>query len=178
MRKITRLLAIAVLALAAGSCGDVVRQGRSPVFLVMDTLQGIRGGPQAGAATSTLISDVITNSSTPPPCTADSPCPTIFGDTGTASFRLVPRTGRLTIQPTTNNQVTITRYHVAYRRNDGRNVQGVDVPYAFDGAVTVTVPATGTASIGFVLVRLTAKAESPLVQLVSISGPSSPPSPM
>jgi hypothetical protein len=163
MRKIARLAAIVAVAAAAGSCGDVVRQGRSPMFLVMDTLQGSRGGPQIGTPGSTLISDVITNVITPAPCSTDNPCPTIFGDSGLASFRLVPKD--VTIQPTTNNQVTITRYHVAYRRTDGHNVQGLDVPYAFDGAATVTVPSTGNASVGFVLVRNTAKAESPLVQL-------------
>ena len=52
-----------------------------------------------------------------------------------------------------NNEITITRYHVSYRRADGRNTQGVDVPYAFDGAATATVPATGNVSIGFELVR-------------------------
>jgi hypothetical protein len=67
--------------------------------------------------------------------------------------------------PTTNNAVTLNQYHVAYRRSDGHNVPGQDVPYAFDGAATVTVPPTGTASLGFVLVRNTAKSESPLVQL-------------
>ena len=111
---------------------------------------------------------MITLVPSPPPCTAASPCPTIFGDNGTASLQLVSKD--VTIQPTTNNQVTITSYHVAYRRTDGHNVQGLDVPYAFDGAATVTVPATGNASIGFVLVRITAKEESPLVQLVSNFG--------
>ena len=61
--------------------------------------------------------------------------------------------------------MTITRYHVSYRRADGRNVQGVDVPFAFDGATTVTVQGGGTASVGFELVRNIAKEESPLVQL-------------
>ena len=39
----------------------------------------------------------------------------------------------------TNNFITVTRYHVEFRRTDGRNTPGVDVPYAFDGAGTVTV---------------------------------------
>ena len=67
--------------------------------------------------------------------------------------------------PSTNNEVTVTRVHVAYRRTDGRNIQGVDVPYAFDTATTGTVPATGLATLGFILVRNTAKQESPLIQL-------------
>ena len=33
----------------------------------------------------------------------------------------------------------VDRYHVQYIRADGRNTPGVDVPYPFDGAITVTV---------------------------------------
>jgi hypothetical protein len=62
--------------------------------------------------------------------------------------------------PTPNNYITLTQYHVEYVRSDGRNVQGVDVPYAFDGAVTATV--NGTATVGFTLVRVQAKQEAPL----------------
>jgi hypothetical protein len=61
------------------------------------------------------------------------------------------------------NAITITRYHVDYIRADGRNTPGVDVPYGFDGAVTVTV--SGTTTFGFQLVRVVAKEETPLVQL-------------
>ena len=71
------------------------------------------------------------------------------------------------VSPTSNNQVTINRYHVEFRRADGRNVEGFDVPRSFDGAVTVAVPANGSASVAFELVRHLAKSESPLVQLVT-----------
>ena len=73
-------------------------------------------------------------------------------------------------QPTSNqfcsnNEVTITRYRVVYKRADGRNSPGIDVPYPFDGAVTGTVPAGGTLGLTFELVRHDAKREAPLVQL-------------
>ena len=71
------------------------------------------------------------------------------------------------VTPTTNNDITITGYHVKYIRADGHNTQGVDVPYEFDGAATGTVSVGGTLSLGFTLVRNVAKEESPLVQLVS-----------
>ena len=73
------------------------------------------------------------------------------------------RTSRAT-SPTTNSEVTINRYHVNYRRADGRNTPGVDVPYAFDGAVTGTTSG-GQLELGFELVRHVAKMESPLVEL-------------
>ena len=65
--------------------------------------------------------------------------------------------------PSDANAITITQYHVEYVRADGRNTQGVDVPYAFDSAVTVTV--TGSASVPFTLVRIQAKQEAPLQAL-------------
>jgi hypothetical protein len=68
--------------------------------------------------------------------------------------------------PTTLNEITITRYRVNFVRSDGRNTPGVDVPYGFDGAFTLTVPATGSAQAGFDLVRHQAKAEPPLRNLV------------
>jgi hypothetical protein len=70
--------------------------------------------------------------------------------------------------PSSNSEVTISRYHVAYRRADGRNTPGVDVPYAFDGAATATT-VNGVLSLSFELVRHVAKMESPLVELGSNS---------
>ena len=67
--------------------------------------------------------------------------------------------------PTDNNLVTITRYRVSYRRTDGRNVPGVDVPYALEGAATVTLDGTGPAVIALELVRVQAKQEPPLRNL-------------
>jgi len=142
----------------------VVREGRSPVYLVIDSLQAAQGNKPTTLG-GQLISDVITNVITPAPCSAAAPCPTVFNDQGSVVFRLTPKD--VGIAPTTNNQVTITRYRVTYKRADGRNTPGVDVPYGFDGAITGTVPATGTATFGFELVRHVAKEESPLVQLIA-----------
>jgi hypothetical protein len=168
MRNITAVLALSAIAAAGASCGDVVRNGRSPVYLVVDSLQGSRGGSTPGPfGTGLLDSDVITNITTPAPCTSTSPCPTVFGDTGQVSLRISPKdigAGGNPASPTPNNEVTITRYHVEYTRTDGRNVQGVDVPYAFDGGTTGTV-STSAATLGFELVRNIAKSQTPLIQL-------------
>jgi hypothetical protein len=71
--------------------------------------------------------------------------------------------------PTQNNIITVTRYHVDYRRADGRNTPGVDVPYGFDGATTGTI-SESDATLTFVLVRVQAKLESPLVNLAGLGG--------
>jgi hypothetical protein len=162
MRNATRLLGLAALVAAGVSCGDVVRQGSSPVFLAIDLLQGVSGAPPS-TASSTLSSDVITNRISPAPCTVDLPCPTIFGDGGTATLRAPLKD--IGLAPTSNNDVTINRVRVEYTRADGRNTQGVDVPFAFDTSVTGTIQAGGTLTLGFVLVREGAKEEAPLAQL-------------
>jgi hypothetical protein len=153
IRPVFRIAVLASLALSAVSCGDVARSGRSPVYLVIDSL-GARAGGTNGTLSSFLLSDV-------------SP---VINDNGEAAFHLELKdigSAAAPNAPSSNNQVTINRYHVSYRRADGRNTPGVDVPYAFDGAGTVTVPAGGSASLGFELVRHTAKMEAPLAQLVN-----------
>lgn len=165
MRHRTRWITLAALVLATTSCGDVVRQGRAPVFLVINSLTGAPGGGHgANTFTGTLFSDVQVLLTSPAPCTPASPCPTVFPDSGQVIISMAPKDS--TVAPTTNNQVTITRYHVQYTRADGRNTPGVDVPYPFDGAVTATVSGAGTATITFEMVRHVAKEESPLVQLI------------
>lgn len=169
LRNLSRFLAMVSLFGAATSCGDVVRNGRAPSYLVIDSLAGIRGAVAAGTPTSTLNSDVITNITSPPPCAQDAPCPTIFGDSGQAIMHIALKdlgTAAAPSAATEVNAITITRYHVDYIRADGRNTPGVDVPYGFDGATTVTVT-TGTTTFGFQLVRVVAKEETPLVQLRS-----------
>jgi hypothetical protein len=163
MRSISRLTVLAALVAASVSCGDVVRNGKGPVLLVINSLQAAQGS-KPGTFAVPLNSDVITNVIAPAPCTAATPCPTIFNDVGQALLSVVMKDS--TVAPTSNNQVTITRYHVEFVRSDGRNVEGVDVPFAFDGSATLTIAAGGTGTLVFELVRFTAKQESPLVELI------------
>ena len=169
MRKPIQLFGLAALIALTTSCGNVVRQGRSPAYLVIDTLQAAPGNKPSSLG-SGLASDVIVLVTTPAPCSSATPCPTIFGDVGQVELgSSLKDVGSTTnpVTPTTNNDITITGYHVKYIRADGHNTQGVDVPYEFDGAATGTVSVGGKLSLGFTLVRNVAKEESPLVQLVS-----------
>jgi hypothetical protein len=171
MRSVKTLLAVGALAVTTLSCGDVVRQGRSPMFLVIDSMQGRRGGGD-GEFGVPLLSDVLTLITSPDPCTPEVPCPTIFNDLGEVTLRIVPKDIGLSgssTEPSSNNAVTITRYRVVYRRADGRNDPGVDVPFAFDGAVTATIAPGAAVVVPIELVRHAAKTESPLVQLVNSS---------
>jgi hypothetical protein len=158
---------VAAAAVVAAGCGDVARQGRAPVQLVIASLEGASGASPDDFA-GNLLSDVVTlvnRQVNGQPQQVS----TIFNDVARVTMSLVlkdPGLGQTPAAPTALNQVTITRYRVVYRRTDGRNTPGVDVPFPFDSGMTVTVPADGSATAGFQLVRVTAKQEAPLASLV------------
>jgi hypothetical protein len=160
-------LAVSAAALLTASCGDVARTGRAPAMLVIELLEAASGAEDQDFTTN-LLSDVQTMVET----TVDGQTvrfPTIFNDPGRVTFRLTLKNPGLPtspLGPSTLNEITVNRYRVVFKRADGRNTPGVDVPHAFDGAFTVVVPANGTAVIGFDLVRHQAKSEPPLRNLI------------
>jgi hypothetical protein len=170
MRQLKILAATFGVAAASLSCGSVVRSGSSPVFLVINLMQGATGGTSVGTFGNPLISSVLTFRTAPAPCTPATPCPTYFNDLGQVVLALAPKditTAGTAAAPSTNNQVTITSYTVTYTRADGRNTPGVDVPWPIDGAVTGTVQIGTLLTLGFELVQIAAKQEPPLAALAS-----------
>lgn len=163
---LARLLIGGAGLIATTSCGgELLRTGRSPVFMVVTNLQGSAGG--TGDATAFLLSDVQT--------LVDETVggvlvkrPMTFNDNATATIGVEAKNQSVTT--TALNSVTVTRYRVTFRRSDGRNTPGVDIPYGFDGAVTVTIPAGGSGTVAFDLIRHQAKLEPPLRNLVGFGG--------
>ncbi|HEY3885161.1 MAG TPA: hypothetical protein VGL62_08135 [Vicinamibacterales bacterium] len=161
----TATAGIAVLLGAASAilfsgCAQA-RQGDSASYLIVTSLTGSNGcGASGGAGSgSVLDSDVQCGTTTPPVFPVQ--------DEGQATFQLAlkdPGSDTSPTTPTTANDITLTQYHVDYTRTDGQNVQGVNVPYSFDGALTATV--SGSTSVGFTLVRVQAKEEAPLAAMV------------
>lgn len=167
--KLVKFVALSAVVVLSASCGEVSRTGRSPVQIVVRALEAARGD-DPGALSGTLHSDVIVLRRSPEPCTPESPCPTIFNDVGSVEMSLVlkdPGSPGATASPSALNMVTINRYRVEYRRTDGRNTPGVDVPFPFDSGLTFTIPADGEVTAGFEIVRHSAKEEAPLRALVS-----------
>ncbi len=147
-----------------------MRTGRSPSFLVLDSLEGASGAdPQAFSAfllsdVQTLVERVVGGE--------EELVPTIFNDMGQATMRVELKDRGLsgtagTIAPI--NQITLNRYRIVYRRADGRNTQGVDVPFAVDGGVTATI-GESPVTVPFEMVRHQAKLESPLRALANGGG--------
>lgn len=162
--KLVKFVPLAMLVALAAGCGDVTNQGQAPVVVVVERLEAARGSAP-GNLSGTLNSDVVVLRTNPAPCTATTPCPTIFNDVAEVELRVRskdPGVPGLASNPSFLNAVTINRYRVEYVRPDGRNTPGVDIPYAFDSALTFTIPNDGTASAGFEIVRHVAKEEAPL----------------
>jgi len=160
----SRLAAAGALALArAGSisCGHTnSATGRSPSYLLLEALTAASGA-SPGSFGNVLQSDVVTNVKVTVGG-QEMLQPTIFEDLGRAALKMALKDVGATSSPT--NSITVTRYHVEFRRSDGRNTPGVDVPYAFDGAATGTFDGGG-GTLTFSLVRAQAKLESPLKAL-------------
>lgn len=158
-------------AMTATSCSDLASAGRSPAFIIVESVQGASGA-DPNTFTSILLSDVET--------LVDQTVggqtvrvATIYNDLGRATFSLAlkdPGTVASPNAPSTINQITLNRYRVSFRRADGRNTPGVDVPHGFDGAFTITIPASGTAQVGFDIVRHQMKEEPPLRNLARSGG--------
>jgi len=151
--KLFRLGLVAV-ALASASCGSVVRQGTGTSFLIVNELAFARGD-EPDTFVANAISDV------------NGPNEVQFNDLARATFSLGlkdPGAPGAPALPSQNQFITIDRYHVRFFRADGRDRQGVDVPYDFDGAFTVTV-GSGTVETPFTVVRHDAKREAPLATL-------------
>lgn len=163
-------LTVLALSMAAVACGEFLRQGQSPSQVVVESLQAA-AGVTPGEFRGTLNSDVQTVVARAVEGQQVA-TPTTIGDLGQIVMSLMlrdPGQPGVPSAPSAVNQVTFTRYRVVYRRADGRNAPGVDVPYPFDGAATFTVPATGSVTAGFEIVRRTAKVEAPLAALAGTS---------
>ena len=161
---------LTAIACGAASCGDIARSGRSPSILVIDALQAA-SGVTPGEFHAFLLSDVLTlvkaqvNGQ-------EVRVPTTFNDPGVVTLRILLKdAGQPGAQasPSNLNAIQVNRYRVVFVRSDGRNVQGVDVPYTFDGATTATVTPTPV-EVGFEIVRHQAKAEAPLKAMAGGGG--------
>jgi hypothetical protein len=157
----TRRAAALILAasfVALPGCTSTQLQGQSSSYLIVQSISAARGDTP-DEDFPVLDSDVSTNG-------------TIFADIANINLTLGmkdPGSTQNPSTPTSANYITVTRYHVKYIRSDGRNVQGVDVPYEFDAGSTATVVGTGT-EMTITLVRVQAKLEAPLKSLVGQGG--------
>jgi hypothetical protein len=162
-------LVVGAVAVLPG-CTEMQRQGQSPAYLIITSLaasSGVKPTEFGGVLSSDVLTYVKKTVGE-----EEQLVPTIFADNGRVGFILGlkdPGAPGTSTVPTSTNFITVTRYRVTFIRADGRNVPGVDVPYGFDGGMTLTV--TDNEVIGnFNIVRVQAKQEAPLQALTGGGG--------
>lgn len=155
---------------SASGCEATGRDGKASSFLMVNSVSAASGARPATFGGS-LPSDVQTyvkvdvNGQ-------EVRVPTVFEDLAQVTLSLSMKNPGSAAEPTSPspiNFVTVRAYRVTFSRSDGRNTPGVDVPYPFDGALTVTVGDTPVTTT-LVLVRVQAKQEAPLRALIGGGG--------
>ena len=147
------LVGAVLLLLASSGCGDMTREGTGSAYLILDALEAAPGA-EPDKFGGVLLSDVLT---------VVDDVPGVYNDIGQVTVRLAMKDPLLS--PSSTNSITINRYRVEYRRSDGQNRPGIDVPFGFDGGLTMTI--RGDAVTGsFEIVRHVAKQEAPLKALL------------
>jgi hypothetical protein len=150
-----------VAAASFGSCTVAQKAGVASSYLIVEAMEA-SAGTEAAHLSTVLDSDVITAGG-------------YVQDNGQVTLRLAmkdPGSVNSPTAPSTANFITISRYHVRYYRADRADrlsTPGVEVPYAFDGGLGITVGDASTKA-GFTLVRIQAKLEAPLKSLAGLGG--------
>ena len=157
MKKIKTLLTILTILpfiLLSISCNPLSDDTRSASMLIVENIMGT---DMEENEVNFLQSDVIFQE--------PDEVGTIIADSAVVSFRGQLLDPASLTGPSHYNDITVTRYVVSYIRADGRNTEGVDVPYSFEGNMSVVVAMDSTESATFVIVREVAKLEPPLIGL-------------
>jgi len=90
---------------------------------------------------------------------------TVTNDTAVVTFTTKTLDPAPILGTSLYNDIYVERYVVSYFRSDGKNQEGVDVPYSFDGIMSALVEQETEESVSFVVVRAVAKLEPPLINL-------------
>jgi len=148
-----KIFGLIIMVLLLASCVAKENDSTSSSFLVINSLTGT--DLQGNEGSTTVFSDVDIAGS-------------IINDNAVASI------SALTYNPTEDsveNDITyymniiVDQIDVEFKRTDGRNVEGVDVPYRFTQPMNWLVQVDAVEEIPFVLIRHVAKLEAPLLAL-------------
>jgi hypothetical protein len=145
-----KALVLIIAALAMASCNASENESTSGSFLVITALTG--KDLEGNIGSTTVFSDVITNGS-------------IINDSAVASVTTQIYNPLEAANPSYYNSVIVDQIDVKFERTDGRNVEGVDVPYSFTQPMNMLVEIRTIVDIPFILIRHVAKMEAPLLAL-------------
>jgi hypothetical protein len=147
--KLAALLAVAAGLLSTSCVPAFVQDSDADVILRITRLRGIPGSEDQDAG-DVLFSDT---------------CCGIINDNIQIDVDSILKNPN---NPNSNafSDITLERYEVVYLRSDGRNAEGVDVPFHITGPMaSAQLPVGGLASVIVVGVRHQAKLEPPLKNL-------------
>ena len=139
------------------SCNPIENDTKSASMLIV---QEITGQDMDGNTSNFLESDVLFEDT-------QAGTTTIHADAAKATITAKLLAPLSLTGASVYNSITIDRYVVSYFRTDGKNTEGVDIPYSFEGNLSVLVDVDSSIEFSFVIVRAAAKAEPPLVNLQS-----------
>lgn len=163
MRKMKNWLKILVIAPAIFllfSCNPIEDDSRSDSVLL---IVRIMGTDIEDNEVDFLQSDVIV-------VIPDTGSSTVAADAAKVTFAAQSLDPEPWLGTSYYNEILVTHYVVTYSRSDGKNQEGVDVPYSFDGSLSARVQVDSQIDVSFVVVRAVSKLEPPLVNLATGRG--------
>lgn len=143
MRRVSAAMVV-IASLSMGGCAaDYVTGNNAPVILYIARIVGTTG--------PVLRSDVE------PP----------VADFVTLNVGVRSKNPNVDLTQRVAMAVSIDRYEIRFFRSDGRNVEGVDVPFRISGAIRflLDVEESGTSDLSIEIVRSQAKLDPPLRNL-------------
>ena len=158
MEKIQKVfygLVLFTAILVLFSCNPLENITESNTMLIIENLTGT---DMEGNTVNFLESDVLT-------VDPDSGVQTILSNTAIAALKATLLDPDPINPASEYNNIQLTRYTVSYFRSDGRNIEGVDIPYSFEGYFSTRLTVNVSTEISFIIVRAVAKGEPPLLSL-------------
>jgi hypothetical protein len=143
-------LALLAASIFLPACNPLEDESRSNSILVVES---VTGQDFSGADAGFLQSDVLKTDNT------------IVADTAKATLSARLLDPAPILGTSQYSDIMVTRYAVSFSRTDGKNRPGADVPFPFEGSLSMLVRVDSTANLDFVIVREAAKLEAPLVNL-------------
>jgi hypothetical protein len=145
-----KVLGLIIVVMLLSGCVAKENDSTSGSFLVINSLTG--NDLEGNEGSTTVFSDVDVAGS-------------IFNDNGVAEVTALIYDPMQDADLSYYQNVVVDQIDVEFRRTDGRNVEGVDVPYRFTQPMNWLVAVDSTEEIPFMLIRHVAKMEAPLLAL-------------
>jgi hypothetical protein len=155
MKNVLRILVIVPVFFLLFSCNPLEDDSKSDSMLIVVSIVGTDVEENE---VNFLQSDVVK-------INVDSGEATVAADSAKVTFSAKMLDPAPALGSSHYSNITVDRYVVSYVRSDGKNLQGVDVPYSFEGSMSAYVELDSQIEAAFVVVRAVAKLEPPLINM-------------